>query len=90
MEKQSAREKKRDSAKRSTEYSCYSSKSILIKEENKKSDKSKDGSSAQAHMHHGEACRSSPRDSALCTVRGFAAKTRHKSYYLVYGAEYSE
>jgi hypothetical protein len=46
MEKESSREKKRDSARKSKEYSCYSTKSIRIKEENKKNTKSKDGQGA--------------------------------------------
>jgi hypothetical protein len=46
MEKDSPREKKRDSAKKSKDYSCYSTKSIRIKEENKKKSNVKDGSGA--------------------------------------------
>lgn len=46
MEKESSRQKKKNSAKKSKEYSCYSTKSIRVKEENKKNTKSKDGQGA--------------------------------------------
>lgn len=88
MEKESSREKKRDSAKKSKEFSCYSSKSIRIKEENKNKTKDKNGSGAQAHMHHGEAGGASPRDSAFYAVRNPAKKARGQSYNTLYDTKY--
>lgn len=88
MEKESSREKKRDSAKKSKDYSCYSSKSVRIKEENKNKYKDKNGSSAKAHMHHGEASWSSPRDSAFYAVGNPAKKARRQSYNTLYDTKY--
>ena len=88
MEKESSREKKRDSAKKSKEFSCYSSKSIRIKEENKNKSNSKNGSGAQAHMHHGEAGGASPRDSAFYAVWSSAKKARGQSYDTLYDTKY--
>lgn len=92
MEKESSREKKRDSAKKSKDYSCYSSKSIRIKEENKNksTSNSKNGSGAQAHMHHGETGRASPRDSAVGKIRSSFEKTRRQSYNTFNDSEHGQ
>lgn len=88
MEKESSREKKRDSARKSKEYSCYSTKSVRIKEENKKNTNDKYGSGAQAHVHHGEAGGSSPRDSAVRKVGGSFEEARRQGYNALNDSEY--
>lgn len=88
MEKESSREKKRDSARKSKEYSCYSTKSVRIKEENKKNTNDKYGSGAQAHVHHGEAGGSSPRDSAVYAFGNSAKKAHGQSHDTLYDTKY--
>jgi len=90
MEKESSREKKRDSAKKSKDFSCYSSKSIRIKEENKNKStpSNKNGSGAQAHMHHSETGGASPCDSAFYAVGRTAKKARGQSYNTLYDTKY--
>jgi hypothetical protein len=50
MEKESKRESKRGSARKSKEYSCYSAKTVRIKTAQTSRDNE---SRCQAHVHHG-------------------------------------